>query len=81
MSGDGVHLNADGHVLLADTIWKALGYDRVDVDPDLKRALAKRHQVLHAAWLSHVGHQRPSMKAGLPLGKAKEAAAAIALPE
>lgn len=80
MSGDGVHLNGEGHVLMADTIWKALAYPKVSPDPMLRTALARRHKLLHDAWLSHIGHKRPGMKAGLPLDEAQAAAAAIKLP-
>lgn len=80
MSGDGVHLNGQGHQLIADIIWKRLGYPEVEPNAALRTAVARRQQILHAAWLSHVGHKRPGMKAGLPLSEAAEAAAKIKLP-
>jgi len=80
MSGDGVHLDGVGHLLLADVIWKSLGYATVEPSKPLRRAVAQRGKIMHDAWLSHVGHKRPGVKAGLPIEQAKKAAAEIKLP-
>ena len=75
MSNDGVHMNRDGHRLIAGSLLRAWG---VELAKDLPEALVnlshERHQVLHAAWLTHVGHKRPGGKAGLPLLEAEKVA-------
>lgn len=76
MSGDGVHLNDEGHRILAQTISAALGTGTLGaVDPELLRRVNERQHILRAAWLSHVGHQRPGMGEGLPLEEAQKKAA------
>jgi lysophospholipase L1-like esterase len=80
MSGDGVHLDSVGHLLMANVIWRALGYSDIKPSKPMRRAVAARAKILHDAWLSHVGHKRPGVKDGLPIDEAKEAAAAIKLP-
>src|SRR5690606_15025117 len=37
--------------------------------------VSQRGSLLHDAWLSHVGHDRPGVKAGLPLDEAQTKAA------
>ena len=79
LSGDGVHLNKDGHRLIADAIHQAL-YEKPlpEIPPATLNLVAKQQQIMHASWLSHVGHKRPGMKAGLPLEEARSKAAALA---
>lgn len=78
LSPDGVHLDETGHILLADTIHRALGFGPL---PERHRdALARTkgyHAIMHPAWLTHVGHQRPGVKPGLPLAEAKTKAAPL----
>lgn len=78
MSGDGVHIDRAGHTVLADAVLRAWG---IDVSNELPKALVdlchKRHRILHAAWLSHVGHQRPGMKAGLSIDEAGKQASEL----
>lgn len=75
---DGVHPNAEGHRILAKTILDAWGIDQSKpVRPELQQLVTQRQTMLHNAWLSHVGHKRPGMKAGLPIGEANKKAAAI----
>jgi hypothetical protein len=67
--------------VLAKGILEALGKDPAAVDaldPEALKAVQARQSILHAAWVSHVGHKRPQVRAGLPLGIAK---AIVALPE
>jgi len=73
MSSDGVHFNMDGHRIICHEILEALAIESTDVEiTDQFRNLVKsRQSVWHAAWLSHVGHQRPGMKPGLPMKQAK----------
>lgn len=79
LSGDGVHLNAEGHEVLAAAILGAWDEraDPAGVDPRLLELAVQRQKILHNAWLSHVGHKRPGMKAGLTLADARKRAAAI----
>jgi hypothetical protein len=39
--------------------------------------VARRQSLLHNAWLSEVGHERPGMQPGLPLDEAGTEAAKI----
>jgi lysophospholipase L1-like esterase len=70
MSPDGVHVNNEGHRVLAKTIAAALGIKQLDSDQQLVELVSKRQKLLHDSWLSHVGHKRPGVKAGLPLDEA-----------
>ncbi len=67
MSPDGVHVNEEGHQVLAAAILKALGSEPTDLDPKLLALVHARQQILHASWVSEVGHKRPGVAAGLPL--------------
>jgi hypothetical protein len=39
--------------------------------------VGKRQKLMLHAWLSHVGHQRPGIEAGLPLPEAEAQAAEL----
>lgn len=79
LAPDGVHLNRAGHELLAGAILKAWGYDpQQQPDAKLLELAERRATLLRDAWLSHIGHQRPGMKAGLPLEQAERQAAELA---
>jgi len=70
LSNDGVHLNVEGHAVIARAILEALGRDssRIDtIDPAAFERLETRRKILHLAWLDHIGHLRPGVKRGLPL--------------
>jgi lysophospholipase L1-like esterase len=76
MSPDGVHVNNEGHEVLADTIARAWGLtEPVSPDTGLMTLISRRQKLMHDAWLSHVGHKRPGVKEGLPIDKAKAEAA------
>jgi len=75
MSPDGVHVNEEGHRVLAATILKAFGSEPIELDPKLLGLVHERQQILHAAWVSAVGHKRPDVAAGLPLEEAQAKAA------
>jgi len=76
MSPDGVHVNREGHAVLADAIWRAWGHEQlVELKSESIKLVEERQTILHAAWLSHVGHQRPGMEPGLPLAEAQRKAA------
>lgn len=79
MSPDGVHVNHEGHAVIASAVLKAWGVDdQIKPDQSLEALVERRQKIMHAAWLSHVGHERPGMKPGLPLEEARKIAAEIA---
>ncbi|MGB7328099.1 MAG: SGNH/GDSL hydrolase family protein [Rubripirellula sp.] len=72
---DGVHASAEGHQIIADAILDAWGLaDRETADEANVKNTAKRQAIMKAAWLSEVGHDRPGMKAGLPVAEAQKQA-------
>ena len=78
MSPDGVHLNHQGHTVLAAAVLKAWGLsDQIESDESLQTLVDRQQKIMHAAWLSHVGHDRPGMKPGLPLAEAEKISADI----
>lgn len=88
LAGDGVHIDATGHWLVAREILPALGApaevrDLPSVDamlaghprgPELASLIRRRQSLLKDAWLTAVGHQRPGMDRGRPLAEAQAAA-------
>jgi len=88
LAGDGVHANDQGHWLIAREIllawgappeWAGQSNPDVLLGPDPKRRQAldlirKRQRLLSDAWLTDVGHKRPGMATGKPLGQAQEEA-------
>ena len=78
MSGDGIHINNEGHTVLAAAIAKAWGLPEVDLDQEVVEIVDEKQEMLHLAWLSHVGHMRPGVTEGLPLAEAQEKVAALA---
>lgn len=81
LSGDGVHLNEQGHQILAGGILRSLGYgaDAEIVGSEVLKLAHSRQQLLHGAWLTFVGHKRPGTGEGLPMDEAKTKAAVIEL--
>lgn len=79
MSGDGIHINQEGHQVLADAI---LDTFKIAKSPrptaEILKKVTERQRVMKSAWLSEVGHKRPGVKPGLPLDEAKAKAAEIA---
>ncbi len=75
MSPDGVHVNNEGHAVLASAILSAWGIPESGIsDQRLDELIGKRQAILHAAWVTHVGHLRPGVKEGLSLEKANAVA-------
>jgi len=88
LAGDGVHINAAGHWLIAQQLLLALGApEEVGTMPDVQallstnargaeflRLLQERQRLTKDAWLTAVGHQRPGMSKGLPLADAQQRA-------
>lgn len=78
MSPDGVHVNSEGHEVLASVILDRLGIAASELkDAALWQATRQRQTLLRDAWVSHVGHLRPGMKAGLPVEAATMQADAL----
>lgn len=68
---DGVHFNDLGHRFVADVFVTQLGLvPGAPVGNETMELISKRQIVLRNAWLSHVGHKRPGIKKGLPIGEA-----------
>ncbi len=79
MSPDGVHVNNEGHEVLARTILAAWQVEApAKLDPELLRLVLQRQKLMHDAWLSEVGHRRPGVKPGLPIQQAIDEAMDLA---
>jgi hypothetical protein len=88
LAEDGVHANDQGHWLIAREIllawgaspeWAGQSSPDVLLGPNPKRHQAldlirKKQRLLSDAWLTDVGHKRPGMAKGKPLGQAQEEA-------
>lgn len=78
LSSDGVHVNDEGHEVLAHTVLDAWGIPRAQApEPKMIQQIAKRQQILRDAWLAEVGHLRPNVKPGMPIKEAQKQAAEI----
>ena len=67
MSGDGVHVDNAGHMVIARAIASACDVTWYGNAPDVFRLLDQRTKVLHDAYLDEVGHTRPQTGRGLPI--------------
>ena len=75
---DGVHCNSRGHQTIAEVILKAWGVETwKPISDQMTQLINQKGAVLHNSWLSHIGHKRPGMAAGLSLEEAKANAAEI----
>jgi lysophospholipase L1-like esterase len=88
LAGDGVHINATGHWLIAREVLRAFKAPEdklaeakdgagflASVHPrgaDLLKLIAQRQAIVKDAWLNECGHLRPGMKKGVPVAEAKE---------
>ena len=71
LSPDGVHPNSTGHRLLGEAVLKAWGIESsAEPDPARWKLIKQRTALLHDAWLTETGHQRPGVTPGLPLAEA-----------
>ena len=92
LAPDGVHINPEGHWLIARAILLHNGVPAVDLDEGLggEQALGKlprglevlklvqrKQRVLKDAWLTAIGHERPGMAKGVPLDEAEDQAEAL----
>jgi lysophospholipase L1-like esterase/pimeloyl-ACP methyl ester carboxylesterase len=80
-ANDGVHPSPEGQLLIARPVLEAWGLkvnaDGTPVHPhgaEILKLIQKKHALLRPAWLSHVGHLRPGVAAGLPLAEAQQKA-------
>lgn len=78
VAGDGVHMNETGHEIMSAAVLKAWGIESWEEPSKELRALVKQKEsLIHDAWLSHVGHKRPGVKAGPPVEEAQKKAAEL----
>ncbi|WP_282935850.1 GDSL-type esterase/lipase family protein [Paenibacillus sp. RC67] len=84
-SGDGIHPNARGHWVIAQTLLSRLFNIALERIPEFVRLpetelpqwfalVVKRHRLLSAGWKEHVGHTNPNKTTALPLAQAMAAA-------
>ncbi len=84
-AGDGVHLNATGHLLIARELLRSWGAPEASLPPmmetpgdarrdQLPTLIHTRQRILTDGWLNAVGHKRPGMAAGLPLEQVQKQA-------
>ena len=83
MAPDGVHYDRRGHRIMARAILESWGIapTREGEDAELEDLCIQRARLLHAAWLSHVGHRRPLVRKGMPLGAALRRRRAAGAPD
>jgi lysophospholipase L1-like esterase len=87
LARDGIHPGPVGHYIMAKSILKGLGEDGLASDDSMAEALSffpqsdsllklveKRQVLLKDGWLTHIGHKRPGMAAGLPVAAAEQKA-------
>lgn len=92
LAGDGVHIDAIGHWLIARELLAHWGHRPADLGEaesgesflakrphgaDLLALVQRRQRLAKDAWLTATGHRRPGMKPGLPLEEAQKQAAEI----
>lgn len=72
MADDGVHINDEGHRMVAKAIANAWGLQgELKARNELIAVVRKKQTLMHNAWLTHVGHKRPGMKPGPSLKEAE----------
>lgn len=91
LAGDGVHINTQGHWLIARELLAGLGAEAAVVESDdpailltlhpraaeVQQWVREKQRLLKDAWLTHVGHVRPGMSKGKPFRQARAEAAAL----
>lgn len=82
-SKDGVHPGEEGHKLMAQPVLDAWGMALKAGDvsslpdgADFLKLVREKTDLLRDAWLTEIGHQRPGVKAGLPVSEATSKAMA-----
>ncbi len=92
-AGDGVHLNAVGHRLIAREVLRSWGAPDAglpeaesaalpnpapdDAIAQVRQGVHEEQRLLTDAWLNDVGHKRPGMAAGVPVKEAEQRAAEL----
>jgi lysophospholipase L1-like esterase len=78
MSGDGVHIDRQGHEIFANAVLKYLGLPGTKgLEPELLNQVEAKHRAAHVAWLTHVGHQRPGPNAKVPFAESVKQVTAV----
>jgi enterochelin esterase family protein len=77
LAPDGIHLDPEGHALIARAVLEAWGEEPRALAERAAALALERVEVLRDAWLSHTGHSRPGLEEGLPLPEAEARAAAL----
>ena len=92
LAGDGVHINATGHWLIARQVLLHWGIPLRDLGEDKSaeeilssqthgldrlKLVQRKQSILKDSWLSETDHKRPGMKRGLPLKEAEQKAIEI----
>ena len=79
VSGDGVHPNGRGHMIIAATLIRALGGSSIGTTAEAFEKLRsnpyyqlvdERRTIRSDAWRTHIGHRRPDVPVGLPIEEA-----------
>jgi lysophospholipase L1-like esterase len=81
---DGIHPDDAGHLVMARpilTLWDLpVAADGTPAHPNgrtIYDLIKQKQAILRDAWLTHTGHKRPGVKAGLPLPEAQAKAASL----
>ena len=78
LSGDGVHIDRQGHEIFATALLNGLGLDgNSPPNADLLKLVGEKHQATHLAWLTEVGHKRPGPNSTRPFAESMKLAAAV----
>jgi len=90
LAGDGVHIDATGHWLIAREVLRHWGVPESDLadnltetfarfrnGPEVLKLVARKQGILKNAWLGETGHKRPGMAKGLPMEEANRKAGEI----
>ncbi|NHE55242.1 SGNH/GDSL hydrolase family protein [Cyclobacterium plantarum] len=90
LAADGIHPGDQGHWIMAKSLLKGLG-EQENLDTDLPEPafrkfpqglqilalVEEKQRISKDAWISHIGHERPGMKEGVPLPAAQSRSAEI----
>ncbi len=75
-AGDGVHMDAAGHEVMAAAVLRGLGFkdasggDLGAAEAEVRDLVVARSSMLGQAWLTSVGHKRPDTPMGINLAEA-----------
>ena len=78
VSSDGIHPNDLGHRMIAAAVLGSLKPVAFDGKwEDIYRLVKRRQSLIHDAYLTDIGHNRPGVGKGLPVAEAEKKAAAL----